>query len=143
MKSLIIITLFICTLISCTKDYTEELEFDIQQYPQKWQLIEMSGNIQISVTMGAKMTWQEFYLLDANGTFIKYREQDGIVVQVSGNFSFEEKPDGKYLTLEYKTDNPIIGSCTRQKEILAFESNRLISTWWACDGPGLFYKRTE
>jgi hypothetical protein len=136
MKNLIIITLFICTLFSCTKDYFE-------QYPQKWELIEMSGNIQNSVTIGANMAWQEFYLLDANGTFIKHREQDGLVMEVSGSFSFEENSDGKYLKLKYKTDNKLIGSCSKQEEWLGFDSNRLRSTWWACDGPGLLYKRIE
>ena len=96
----------------------------------------MSGNIQNSVKMGDEMTWQEFYLLDANGTFIKHREQDGLVMKVSGSFSFEENSDGKYLKIKNRTDNKIIGSCSKQEEWLVFDSNRLRSTWWACDGPG-------
>ena len=147
MKNLIIIALFICTLFSCTKDYTkdyvEEIEFDIDQFPQKWELIEMSGNIQNSVTIGANMAWQEYYLLDANGTFIKHREQDGLVMEASGSFSFGENSYGKYLRLNYITDNKIIGSCRSQEESLGFDSNRLRSSWWACCGPGLLYKKTE
>ena len=104
MKNLIFISLLICTLFSCTK--TDE--FNIEQYPQKWQLIKMTGQIPNSETTGTNMEWQEFYLLTSNATFIKSRERDGILTEESGNFSFEDLSDGKYLVLTYETDNTII-----------------------------------
>ena len=142
MKNLIFISLLICTLFSCTKDN----EFDIEQYPQKWQLIKMTGQIPNSEATGTNMEWQEFYLLNSNATFIKSRERDGILTEESGNFLFEEFNDEKYLVLSYETDNSLIGSCysSSLKEELILEShNRLISTWSYCDGPGLEYERNK
>lgn len=139
MKNLLFISLLIYILFSCTKDN----EFDIEQYPQKWQLIKMTGGIPDSETTGTNMEWQEFYLLNSNATFIKSRERDGILTEESGHFLFEDLSDGKYLVLSYETDNSLIGSCysSSLKETLILEShNRLISTWSACDGPGLEYE---
>jgi len=141
MKNLIIISLLICTLFSCTKAD----EFDIKQYPQKWQLIKMTGQIPNSETTGTNMEWQEFYLLNSDSTFIKSRERDGILTEEYGSFSFEDLSDGKYLVLTYETDNTIIGNCTSElKEVLVLESNKsLVGTWSACDGPGLEYERIK
>jgi hypothetical protein len=121
----------------------KDMEFDNEQYPQKWELIEMTGNIQNSVIRGANMPYQEFYLFDANDTFIKHRQQNGLVIEVSGSFSFEEDSDGKSLQLNYKTDNKIIGSCEERTERLRIKSDRLFNSWNMCDGPGLTYKRIE
>jgi hypothetical protein len=141
MKNLIFISLLVCTLLSCTK----EDEFDFEQYHQKWQLIKMTGQIPNSETTGIDMEWQEFYLLNSNSTFIKSRERNGVLTEESGNFSFEDLSDGKYLVLTYGSDNSIIGNCTSDlKEVLMVKSDtRMLGTWSACDGPGLEYKRIE
>jgi len=141
MKNLIFISLLLCAFLSCTKDE----KFDIEQYPQKWQLIKMTGQIPDSETTGTDMEWQEFYLLNSNGTFIKSREQNGIFSEESGNFAYEDLSDGTYLLLTYESDNAIIGNCTLDlEEVLKLKSDiRLISTWCACDGPGLEYERIE
>jgi hypothetical protein len=94
------------------------------------------------------MAWQEFYLLNSDGTFIKSRVLNGVTTEASGTFSFKTVSDEKYLTLTYKTSNSIIGSCTPQslKEELWTKittTNRMMSAWAACDGPGLEYERTE
>lgn len=141
MKNLICITILICTLFSCTKDN----EFDFEQYPQKWQLKKMTGQIPNSETTGKNLEWQEFYLLNSNGTFIKSRERDGVLTEESGNFTFKDLSDGKYLILTYETENAIIGNCTSEPEEVLFlrSNNKLSGTWLACDGPGLEYERIE
>lgn len=131
----------VCTFLSCTKDD----EFDFEKYPQKWQLIKMSGQMPDSETTGNNMEWQEFYLLNSKGTFIKSRERDGVLTEEPGNFSFEDLSDGKFLVLTYETNNSIIGNCTSDlKEVLWVKSDtRMIGTWAECDGPGLEYQRIQ
>jgi hypothetical protein len=148
MKKLTFICLFACTLFSCTKVSEKTIEKIFQnEYPQKWQLITMSGQFANSERKGTDMEWQEFYLLNSDGTFIKSRERNGVSTEVSGTFSFDTVSGIKYLTLTYKTDNSIIGSCTSDlKESLCTEintTNRMTSSWAACDGPGLEYERVE
>lgn len=106
----------------------------------------MSGSIaNVLPSTGSDMAWQEYYLLSADGTFIKYRERDNEVKVESGTFTYINLSDGKYLELVYPADNELVGNCTQEpKELLKSESeNMLIGTWWACDGPGLKYKRVE
>jgi len=141
MKNLMLISLLICTLSSCTKDE----KFDSKQYPQKWQLIKMTGQIPNSETTGADMEWQESYLLNSDGTFTKSRERSGILTEVSGTFVFKDLSDGKFLELTYETDNDIIGSCyADHTESLWLKSeSKLMGTWSYCDGPGLEYERVK
>ena len=94
------------------------------------------------------MAWQEFYLLNSDGTFKKSRDQKGVLTEASGTFSFKTVSDEKYLILTYKTNSPIIESCT---SIALTESlwiknnttNKMIGGSAACDGPDLEYERTE
>jgi hypothetical protein len=39
-----------------------------------------------SQTTGSDMQWQEFYVLDANGTFKKSRKKDGFVIEIQGTY---------------------------------------------------------
>lgn len=149
MKNLTIICLFACTLFSCTKVNEKPAEKIFQnEYPQKWQLITMSGQTANSEIKGTDMAWQEFYLLNSDGTFIKSRERSGVTTEASGTFSFKTVSDEKWLTLIYKTNSPIIESCTSiaLTETLWTKinsTNKMIGGSAACDGPGLEYERTE
>ena len=91
------------------------------------------------------MTWQESYVLQADGTFKKTRRQSDQTLEASGTYSFQDLSDGKYLVLVYAADNSIIGNCTAElKEVLAVRADdTLAGTWQACDGPGLQYKKVE
>ncbi|MEQ9441302.1 MAG: hypothetical protein RIG62_19820 [Cyclobacteriaceae bacterium] len=119
---------------------------DAEQDLQKWQLVEMSGSIaNVPPSTGSDMAWQEYYLLYADSTFVKSREQDGTITEASGTYALVTLPDGEYLELTYDSDNNLIGNCTAEaKELLFFQSaNKLIGTWQACDGPGLVYDKVE
>lgn len=121
-------------------------EFNPTQYPQKWQLVKMTGQIANSETTGNAMEWQEFYLLNSNGTFTKSRERNGLLMEESGTFTFKNLSEEKFLELIYASDNELIGSCysSELKESLWLKSeNKLMGTWSECDGPGLEYERTE
>ena len=142
MKKLIPVFVMVTVLLSCSKNDN----FDIEKYPQKWQLIKMSsGMVPNSETSGENMEWQEYYLLNSDGTFTKHREWDGSQTEASGTFSFTEGTDGKYLKLFYNEESTLIGNCSGDNtESLWLRSERkLTGTWLACDGPGLEYERVE
>ena len=151
MKNLIFVSVIIGTVISCS--FNKEIDpenskgkFDPDQYPQKWQLIEMSGPIAtVPPTTGSDMEYQEYYLLYSDKTFMKSREWDNAVTKETGTYTLIILSDGKYLELIYESNNDLIGNCTGEsKELLYLNSeNKLIGTWWACDGPGLVYERVE
>ena len=46
MKKIIPVFILIAVLLSCSKDE----KFDIEKYPQKWQLVKMSGQVPNSET---------------------------------------------------------------------------------------------
>ena len=117
-----------------------------EPYPQKWQLMEMPGNIaDVPPSTGSDMAWQEYYLLYSDSIFIKSREEKNVITEETGRFAFVTLSDGKYLELIYELNNDQIGNCTSEaKELLKLATeNKLIGTWWACDGPGLVYERTK
>ncbi len=114
-------------------------------FPQTWKLMKMTGGIQPTVTEGEEMEWQEKYIFNADSTFTKIRYFNGDTIPVSGWYIFTEKYGEQAFVLSYGEANDLIGSCTSLEEYLYFDSNNenLLSNWWACDGPGLFYKRVE
>ena len=144
-KTMIIKTNFVCLftlclfVISCSKDE----KFDLNKYPQKWQLIKMNGQIPNSETTGKDMDWQEYYLLNSDGTFTKHREIGEKITEISGIFIYKDLSDGKYIEFNYKVENEIIGSCSSKlSEVLRVKSeSKLLGTWLACDGPELEYDR--
>ncbi|MFS4454699.1 hypothetical protein [Maribacter sp. 2304DJ31-5] len=134
-------------LFSCsTDDGMESTIVDLQFSSQKWQLVRMTGSFAGSVSEGENMEWQEFYIFDPDGTFLKSRDRDGITTEATGTFEAVEyeNDDHDYLELTYKTSE-LIGNCSgNNKEILIYRSSRRLSnTWQACDGPGLDYTLTE
>ena len=94
---------------------------------------------------GDDMAWQEFYILNADNTFVKSRTRDGQTKEEGGTYSFTTYGDEEYIELLYKMDNDLIGSCTAEpKELLIIKStSEVYSTWNACDGPGLTYRRVD
>ena len=149
MKNFLPLFLLAFTLFACSEK--EDLNVETTQsasgqYPQKWQLVSMSGNIaNAKPTTGTGMAWQEHYLLNADGSFTKTRVQNGTSTEASGTFSLENNNGESYFVFTYKINSPIIGNCTSDlKEVLAIRSSdSMYSTWLACDGPGLEYKKVK
>ncbi len=147
MKNIISGVLIVVISFSCSfnKEIDSEL-FDSNEYPQQWQLIQTSINIPNEPPKeGSDMLYQEYYLILEDKSFIKTREQDGIVTQASGTYDYVVYGDEDYLELSYESDNDMVANCSIEtKELLKVESdNTMIGTWWECDGPGLFYERVE
>lgn len=140
MKNILTVLFAVFISVSCSKE-----EFNADDFPQKWVLEKTTGQISNSEQFGEDMEWQEYYLLNSDGTFLKHRERDGVSYNAYGHFIFIEMTDGRLLELTYDSDYEIIGSCNgNQTEGLWLKSNKkLVGTWLACDGPGLEYKRVE
>lgn len=134
---------------ACMNDNTGRQDpelLDKGQFPQKWELVAMTGMVaNVPPAKGDEMDWQEHYVLEADGSFVKSRDWSEEQLTATGHYEILELEDGAYLKLTYGADQKIIGNCSsKPEEYLRFEtSNTLIGTWWACDGPGLFYKRTN
>lgn len=141
MKKYICLIGFVVAILSCSKDKSP---FDSMRFPQKWKLVQISSEMGI-VSSGEDMEWQETYELQADGTFTKTREKNAEIVSASGTFSYEEFSDDPYLVLMYNSESPIIGNCSAEakEELAVKEDLSLVSTWQACDGPGLVYERVD
>ena len=150
MKNLFFLFVLLGTLLACSqKEADPEVlaaKFNSGKFPQKWQLVSMSGNIaNVPPQTGSDMLWQEFYLFNADNTFSKTRERNGVTTAISGKFSLGNIGKENYVELIYAADNEIIGNCyaTATEELIIKSDIQLVSTWNACDGPGLVYKRVE
>src|SRR6267154_1322555 len=100
MRSQVILSLLIVTLIACSPDK----KIDPDQCPEKWQLVKMSGNdANVPPSTGSDMDWQEWYLLYSDRTFTKTRERESLVTEETGTYAIVTLSDGKYLELIYKS----------------------------------------
>ena len=140
MKNKILFLMIIGVLFSCNKNDDNDTENELVG---NWKLIQMTGSIPNSETSGTEMEWQETYVLNANGTFLKSRDRDGITTEVSGTYNFINNSNEPLIELNFDTASDIIGSCTsNMKETMNLQSETIfLSSWEACDGPGLKYEK--
>lgn len=146
MKQFLYALIFASSLLSCSADGEPEIDkTKLGEDVQHWRLVKMSGNVKNSETTGAKMEWQEYYLLNPDKTFMKSRSRNGVTTEATGIYSSVTIADEVFLEFLYTTENELIGSCVSSSltESLVVKDNQLVSTWWACDGPGLFYERCD
>jgi hypothetical protein len=140
MKNKILFLMIIGVLFSCNNNDDNDTENELVG---NWKLIQMTGSIPNSETSGAEMDWQETYVLNANGTFLKSRDRDGVTTEVSGTYNFINNSNEPLIELNFDTESEIIGSCTsNMKETMNLQSETIfLSFWEACDGPGLKYEK--
>ncbi len=120
--------------------------FDINSFPQQWELMEMSGGLSGQLFKGSEMSWQESITLQSDKRFIKVRQVENERIEGVGVFAFSEKEGEMYLSLEYDSETELIESCTHEKliERLYLPSSTSLTGGSApCDGPGLYYGRIE
>lgn len=144
MKKYAVLFLFLIFLASCSSNDDfglESIQFVFSE--QKWELVQMTGSFQNSEITGEEMEWQEYYIFSPEGTFLKSRTIDGVIVEATGSFEVIEYDDdaNHYLELTFETGNELAGNCTGDgKELLMYRTSTMISSlWMACDGPGLDY----
>lgn len=140
-----LLTILLVTSCSEGAKEAESADLSARDFPQKWVLVKMTGNMANSETTGDDMTWQEFYLLQEDGSFMKSRTQEAVTKTAEGRYEWEELSEEKYLVLNYDHTSEIIGSCnSKSREHLMITPEGILqSSWMACDGPGLFYSREK
>ena len=138
MKRIVLISILFFGIIACTTDSKEEVTND---FIGSWKLLRMTGSMGNSVSTGTDMEWQESYLFNNDGTFIKSRDRNNTSIEISGTYRVTELSEGTFVELTYPTESEIIGSCISQlKETLFLKSKyQITGTWNQCDGPGLEY----
>ena len=141
MKKQILFLMIIGILCSCSKN---DINLE-NQIIGNWKLIQMTGTIPNSETTGTEMQWQETYLLNTDGTFQKSRNRDGVITEISGTYKLINNSTESLLELNFNSESEIIGSCTSNtKETMNIQSETIfLSSWNACDGPGLRYEKID
>jgi hypothetical protein len=141
MKKQILFLMIIGILFSCSKN---DINLE-NQIIGNWKLIQMNGNIPNSETTGIEMDWQETYLFNTDGTFQKSRNRDGVITEISGTYQLINNSTESLLELNFNSESEIIGSCTSNtKETMNIQSETIfLSSWNACDGPGLRYEKID
>lgn len=152
MKKAILILVVLTTIYSCTKE-SDDGQTTLE-YTGKWELVKITSSWEGSETTGSDMEWQETYDIHEDETFTKTRTRGDSTIIVSGTYTYTEEgllDESKsdvviYIEFLHNTDNDIIGTCYSRSttENLYFTyNNKLISTWNACDGPGLEYMKSK
>lgn len=150
MRSLLFFTLVILSLSSCRSDKEPETDsevpFTADVYPQRWEMVEMTGMMPNSRTTGEDMEYEESYFFKRDNTFVKTRKESGVTTEATGTFQRIVGDDGKeYYQLDYDADSDLIESCIgpRQENLAVDTGRTLRGTAQACDYPGKTYERRE
>lgn len=96
-----------------------------------------------SETTGKDMDWQEYFVFNADSTFVKSREQNGQVKEAKGTYAVSTTANEKYFVLTYQSGYELKASCLSgppQENLRIVSSNKIVGTWNICDGPGLEYE---
>ena len=145
MKKQILLLVMIGILFSCHKD-DDDTNSKIGIIGN-WKLIEMTGNIaDAEPTKLSEMPWQETYQFNANSTFEKSRELNGVTTKASGTYKLTNDSNIISLELSFDKESEIVASCTPEKEYMSFQSENVYlsnNSWSPCDGPGLKYEKTN
>lgn len=155
MRELILLLITLLTISSCSYNTdemtTKDLVFlDKEDLYGEWELVKETSSflLPIVVRTGEDMQWQENYIFNSNGTFVKTSVRNGATLDASGTFEFAESdfnPDEEsnrlYIITTFLTGKEIASACSAN-EVLHFDNGRLInSSYSACDGPGLEYEK--
>ncbi|UMB61250.1 hypothetical protein MHL31_03375 [Lutibacter sp. A80] len=142
MKKIIGLFIIIILVISCSNDDETEVITGFQGY---YELVKMTGGFEGSETTGAKMEWQEIYVLkNTDSTFVKTRFTNDSTYNGNGTYTYKTIDNQKYIKFLFNENTDLIGNCTNDlTEVLMVleDGDKLVSTWNACDGPGLEYQK--
>lgn len=132
-------------LAGCTNDNLENV-FDVNSYPQTWQLKSMSLGLSGETIKDDDLPYQQTLVLKPNGDFEKTRIVSDSISKGSGSFLFNESETSTLLVLNYYTETYLIESCSRDKTIETLflaSSYTIFDGSSPCDGPSLDYIRIK
>lgn len=143
MKKSILYFLMLSLFFACTNDKKENTSMGVTG---KWTLTKMGGNFSTNpntMITGINMEWQEYYIFNEDGTFIKSRQRNGNTTEVVGTYASTTSNNSISLELVFNSESEIVGTCDGQlKESLFITSGNILkSSWSACDGPLLEYEK--
>lgn len=144
MKSKLLLILIFGFSLSCSDNDNDN--DNSNEVFGNWKLVKMTNASVNSETTGTEMEWQESYLLNADGTFQKYREIDGARVEAIGTYTLTSIDGETRIELSFNKESHILGSCyskSLKEEMILSSGNMFYSTWANCDGPGLEYKKID
>ncbi|WP_431129817.1 hypothetical protein [Flagellimonas flava] len=133
-------------LFSCSNSARDDLIFDSNIFPQRWELTGMSTGLSGGLLEGDDLPWTETIVLEKDSRFFKTRLLDNEESEGKGIFDFSEINNEMYLILNYDTGTDLIESCGNENQTETFfmpSVTALIGGSAPCDGPGLFYERKE
>lgn len=146
MKKLVILSILVFIITSCTKDD----EITDSSFLGEWKLVKTTAPFDNSERTGMEMEWQESYTLREDGTFTKTRVRDNETLVAEGTFIIHQEPYHTsgiaHIIIVYESENNIIATCYSDKiqEDLYFQTKNVMkSTWQHCDGLGLKYAKKQ
>ena len=147
MKKIIPLLVILTIICSCS---AEKTDLSVN-YEGKWKLMRVISNFSSDKT-GTEPEYEESYVLKADSSFTKTRILEDEIVAGSGTYVVTENdpvigggPNMVAVEFTYNANSPIIANCTTSlTEVLYLKSNViLMSTWQACDGPTLEYRKID
>ena len=147
MKKIIPLLALLTIICSCS---AEKTDLSVN-YEGKWKLTRVISNFSSDKT-GIEPEYEEFYVLKADSSFTKTRILEDEILTGSGTYVVPENdpvigggPNRVTVEFTYNANSPIIANCTTSfTEILYLKSNViLMSTWQACDGRTLEYRKID
>ncbi|MFC6859727.1 hypothetical protein [Zunongwangia atlantica] len=123
MKYIIGLVLFL-SIFSCNINNPSYPELHTpNNFPQKWELVQMSFPSENKQQKGLKMAWQESYLLLPDSTFLKKRMTATETITAEGKFYTEKQNDDLYIHFEFNEKSKTLDSSSfTEKERLLFST---------------------
>ena len=144
-----LIVLFILPFISCSTETDPSSDPDLNG---EWVLVKTWGQFAGSDQTGSDMPFQETYHLNADGTFLKIRVQDGEELEATGPYELLETGwtidgdgAGVFIELQHESRTPLVANCTQTstENLYLTTEGKLRSTHEACDGLGVLYEKVH
>ncbi|HET7360353.1 MAG TPA: hypothetical protein VFI78_00300 [Salinimicrobium sp.] len=152
MRNSTIIFVLIALIYSCTTDPIESTEKDLTgiSVTGKWKVIKATHSMSCEEKPDTILPFQESYLLNGDGTFVKTRIENEDTLTVSGTYAFVEgtqayKSADYYIKLKHPSESTIIVNCENSlNEYLFFtEDQNLKNNANACDRMYLEYQKAD
>ncbi|MFD2033462.1 hypothetical protein ACFSKL_01610 [Belliella marina] len=138
-------------LVGCNRD-DKEPHFNVLGY---WNISSINTGWTNEVLVGEKIEFQERYIFNDDGTFIKFSTRNqstgerlnepAQALGVYESVSLKDSDNVFELTLTFETNMGMAANCGGNVETLVLtKENKLINnSWTPCDGPSFVYQKKQ